>query len=78
MHQKSSADDRWCFSREAKGQAGPKDVAGGVHIGVVDMTARQTSERALAAVGSIQVPAAVAGLGAVPGVHRHDLPTSLF
>jgi hypothetical protein len=46
-------------------------------IGVVAMTAADASEHRLVPAIPIDMPAAVAGLGAVAGVDCDDLPTSI-
>ncbi len=66
------------FSLGAMGQPGPEDVAGCVDVGVVDVPAAATSKHAGVTVGLLDVAAVGAGLGGVPGVHRDDLPPSVF
>jgi len=60
------------------GQPGPENVAGGVDIRVVDVTAAETSEHRPVPVSRLGVPAATAHLRRMSGRHCDDCPTSIF
>jgi hypothetical protein len=61
------------------GSTGPKDVASGVHVGVVFVTAGLTTKRCLAyAVRPLDVTALGTSLARVVRIHSHDHPTGTF
>ena len=66
------------FSLGAMGQPGPQDVSGGVHVGMIDVSAARTSKSLGVTVPRIDVPTVVAGLGGVPRVHCDHMASSFF
>jgi hypothetical protein len=62
-----------------QGSTGPKDIARGVDVGVVTMTARTTSKHSLSdTVCSLDVAAFGTPLTGVAGIYRHHHSTGAF
>ena len=69
VHEKSLAS--------ALGQPGPQNIARGVYVRMLAVPTRYAGELLLVTVLGCDFTAVRAPLARVPGVHRHDPPTSI-